>query len=236
MSTALITTHTTLDTHKLIACSLGLLKVIKSTALEEQLKELEVLIDQRKMLVPEVSTKEEYKKLFADIYTSYPQPTYCYLGDVTEIDEAAQEGMLKVLEEPPHNLTFVLSAREISLVKPTILSRSTVVTIPVEKVPSLLDQELLSESKKLLPECKLVVTELLKHSTESIREIEWKNIERVILDFWLWQLGYYTEMILVQTENHTQELLHIVKNIILAKKLNQENVQKKLVGEQLLVF
>jgi DNA polymerase III, delta subunit len=250
-TTHIIVTKTQLDATLLGAISVGYLENIAKAmrpstiwelyvvegqkAVESELAEYNKGIDANRILIPILKTKDEYKRFFAEIYSQYTQPTYCLLGDISTIDETAQEGMLKILEEPPTNLSLVLFAQDLSIVKPTILSRATVHVLPDKLIPLLLDTQLLETSKKYLPEYKSTLAELVQKKTTLIRDIDWKKVERPVLDFWLWQIGYYAEMLLAQGKINSDSLLTISTSISQARKYNQQNLQKKLVVESLVL-
>lgn len=196
-------------------------------------KDLETLQEQSRLTIPVIEKKEEYKKFFAEVYTAYRHPTYLVLGNLDSIDESAQEGMLKILEEPPTNLTLVLYSYTRNTIKPTIASRSIIHTIPMQLVTQMLDSEHSARIKKLFPEHTLVIKELIQQKPTTLRTIDFTKVEREDISLWLWQLSYMIEILTQQNKLDAEQSFALINKIITAQKLNQSNVQKKMVVESM---
>lgn len=71
-----------------------------------------------------------------DILYETPAGAYkiCIITDIHRLHTAAANALLKILEEPPPHLIFILTAEEKNSVLPTIISRSRVLSL--YKVPS----------------------------------------------------------------------------------------------------
>ena len=74
---------------------------------------------------------EDSRSVIKEAYISEEKVKYLILGGKSFTPEA-QNALLKVLEEPPRNIEFILIAPSKSVVLPTIRSR-----LPMRKIPSL---------------------------------------------------------------------------------------------------
>lgn len=68
------------------------------------------------------------------------------LNDITTATTAAQNKLLKTLEEPPQDVVFILTASSQSAVLPTIASRAKILLLP--RIPKIELQAALQETKK----------------------------------------------------------------------------------------
>jgi DNA polymerase III, delta subunit len=173
------------------------------------------------------SQKEQFRRFIqTEVYMRYRQPTILFLGDLTEYSDTLQEGMLKLLEEPPENLFIVLLAQSLSILKPTIVSRSQIHTLPLSLILANLDQTLLEKTKKL-PAPKDVVNNLLTNQKVEVEKVS--DYERNELDFWLWQVQTNLSFVYQQQTdaNTTQKVAEVLSKVLHARKLNSDNLQKK---------
>lgn len=184
------------------------------------------------LLIPTLKTKDEYKDFFVDLYTKHSKPVVLLLGDLSRIDETAQEGMLKVLEEPPEHVTLVLFSHHSASIKPTILSRSVLHTFPLNLAIQILDQEIAEATKLLLPNYRDTLQKIIKHQPVELTK-DLKKIEREHIDFWLWQLSYYIEQLGLQQTEHLTHLRERLAAVLYTAYLNSGNLQKKLLFEQI---
>lgn len=246
-TTHLFITHTFLDTQKRNGIAFSYLQQLSNglqprivwetfmSQLQHTQDQSEALfhksIVEQKLLVPELTKKEDFREFFAEIYTKHTQPVVIILGDLSQIDDSAQEGMLKVLEEPPEHVTLVLFAHHTALIKPTIRSRSVLHTFPLGLIVHLLDAQLVEETKTLLPDYRETLQRILKLQPIELKT-DIKKIERNHISFWLWQLTYYIEQLGMQQSLHIQHLRNRLQAVLTAMYLNEANVQKKLLFEQ----
>lgn len=70
---------------------------------------------------------EDAKAVIAEAYISEEKTKYILLGGY-EFNNVSQNALLKILEEPPHNIEFILIVASKSVLLPTILSR-----LPIKK-------------------------------------------------------------------------------------------------------
>ena len=173
------------------------------------------------------SQKEQFRRFIqTEVYMRYKQPTILFLGDLTEYSDTLQEGMLKLLEEPPDNLFIVLLAQSLSILKPTVISRSQIHTLPLPLILANLDQLLLEKIKKL-PSPKDVVNNLLTNQKIEVEKVS--DYERNELDFWLWQVQINLSFVYQQSSdsNTSQKVAEVLSKVLQARKLNTDNLQKK---------
>lgn len=169
------------------------------------------------------SQKETFRKFVStEVYVQYSKPSLLFLGDLTTYSDTLQEGMLKLLEEPPQNLTIVIFAQSLSLLKGTIISRSQIHNLDSKTIFANLDLKLLAKTKKL-PEPKTVVQNLLKNQKTQIDKIS--DFERSEIDFWLWQIQ--TNLTILYTQDPKTQIAEHINKLLQARKLNSDNLQKK---------
>jgi DNA polymerase-3 subunit delta' len=95
--------------------------------LENELKPSRVV----KFVVTDESFKIEHAKaVLAESYVSESQTKYIILGAI-DLTDIAQNSLLKLLEEPPHNIEFIIISPTKSNLLPTVRSR-----LPILKVSS----------------------------------------------------------------------------------------------------
>lgn len=177
------------------------------------------------IIVPELVAKKDFTENVFSFYKSYPNPSLLFLGDLNEFSIPAQEGMLKLLEEPPKNLIVILFSKDRSNILDTISSRCNFYNIPHNLVLRLLDQNMLNKTQTKLPKATDFINQWI--SLEPLSLPDPKNIEREEIEFWLWQLGVYLEIF--YKKNPHQSYLEKIIKITEAKKLNSQKVQKKFV-------
>jgi DNA polymerase III subunit gamma/tau len=178
-------------------------------------------------------SKSDFKQDVLSLFKHYQKPTILFLGNLDLLDESVQEGMLKLLEEPPENLFPVLFASGENDLLSTIKSRAQLHTLSKEIIFSLLSQDDLTVVKKYFPPAQELVKSILQQHTSvktSLLEIDFKKIERPIIDFWLWQLQVYAEEYLNQNLEQIQlieKTSELIEKILTARKYNSSSVQKK---------
>jgi DNA polymerase III, delta subunit len=175
------------------------------------------------------SKKEAFKKFISnEVYIQYNKPTLLFLGDLTTYSDVLQEGMLKLLEEPPINLYIVLFAQNLSQIKPTIISRSNVRLLNDKIIFTNLDARLLEKVKKL-PEPKVVVNLLINNKKVEIEKVA--DFERDELDFWMWQIQ--TNLTMIYAIEPETQIAEAITRTLKARQLNSQNLQKKFAVGQL---
>jgi len=91
----------------------------EAEVLENRLKPYRVV----KFLVTDESFKIEHAKaVLNESYVSESQTKYIIIGS-NEITDVAQNSLLKLLEEPPHNIEFIIISSTKSNLLPTVRSR-----------------------------------------------------------------------------------------------------------------
>jgi hypothetical protein len=169
------------------------------------------------------SKKETFKKFLQnDVWVSYASPTLLFLGDLSQYSESLQEGMLKLLEEPPTNLVIIVFAQNLSRIKPTIISRSRIQSIPTQIVFLSLNQKIVEKVKKL-PEPSVVVKNLLSNIKIEVDKVS--DYEREEIDMWLWQIE--TNLGMIYKEKPENKIAESITKVLRARQLNDQNLQKK---------
>jgi DNA polymerase III, delta subunit len=169
------------------------------------------------------SKKETFKKFLQnDVWVSYANPTLLFLGDLSQYSDSLQEGMLKLLEEPPTNLVIILFAQNLSRIKPTIISRSRIQTIPMQIVFQNLNPKIIEKVKKL-PEPSMVVKNLLGNTKIEVDKVS--DYEREEIDMWLWQIE--TNLGMIYKEKPENKIAESITKVLRARQLNDQNLQKK---------
>jgi hypothetical protein len=180
---------------------------------------------ERQILVPKIENMDDYKKYLPSLFQNYPEPTLVFLGDLSTLHESVQQGLLKLLEEPPANLFAVLFAQNQSQIIPTIKSRSRIHLLPKNIIMQNLEPQMMETVKKKLP----LVADIYKLIIQKkLFELpDFKNIEREEISLWLWQLTTYLEM--AYTQKPESQIALALEKTIFAQLLNSQNLQKKLV-------
>ena len=179
---------------------------------------------ERQILVPKIENMDDYKKYLPTLFRNYPEPTLVFLGDLSTLHESVQQGLLKLLEEPPVNLFIVLFAQNRSQIIPTIKSRSRIHLLPKNIIMSNLQIQIMESVKKKLP----LVGDIYKLiiQKKSFELPDFKNIEREEISLWLWQLTTYLET--AYTQKPEPQIALALEKTIFAQLLNSQNLQKKL--------
>jgi hypothetical protein len=142
-----------------------------------------------------------------------------------------QEGMLRILEEPPENLYIVLTAENKSQILPTITSRSHLIRLSEKLILELLDTSLLENVRKKLPEMKKFYPGYINDKFQL--SPDHKKLERQEIDLWLWQLEFTLRKVFAQKKD--LRIAKKIEKVLYAKTLNNQNLQKKFVLEGLVV-
>lgn len=106
--------------------------IIISERIEEEVQRLEQDLKPFRVVefvVTDESFKIEHAKaVLAEAYISASQTKYIIIG-ATDLTDVAQNSLLKLLEEPPHNIEFIIISPTKSNLLPTVRSR-----LPILKV------------------------------------------------------------------------------------------------------
>jgi hypothetical protein len=186
-------------------------------------------IDNQQIILPKIDSKEDFRNQVLSYYKDYTQPTILFLGNVGQFSLALQESFLKLLEEPPANLfIFLLSPGEFKLL-PTITSRSQIHYLNTDYIYQILDPEIKLKIEKKLPKPSDYIVQIFQNQTPEIKDIN--NLEREELEMWLWQIQESLEAL--YNQNPKTFLAEKIAQVLKARNLNLNNVQKKLVLAQL---
>jgi DNA polymerase III, delta subunit len=185
------------------------------------------LFSQQRVLVMEFEDKDDFRSSLSGIYKKYSEPVMLFLGNLANYSTALQEGMLRLLEEPPQNLHIVLFAQSRARILPTIISRSQFYVLPESFVLQNLNNKIQTKVTKKLPQPGEVVKDLIanKFNFEVIKEPS--KLEREEIDLWLWQLGIYLSQYYKQRP--VEQIARKIQRVLEAQKLNNQNTQKKFV-------
>jgi hypothetical protein len=178
-----------------------------------------------RILTPNLTGKKDFTESLLGFYEIYPQPTLLFLGSLNDYSLPMQEGMLKLLEEPPANLQILLLAQDRINILPTITSRCQFHQLPKSLVVALLDQDLLEKTKTKLPGVANWLKTWLTSPAPAWPDL--KNVEREEIDFWLWQVQSYLEEYYKQKPERA--LAGKLTQALQARQLNRQNLQKKFV-------
>ena len=152
----------------------------------------------------------------------FEKPTLLFLGDLSDLSNGVQEASLKLLEEPPYNLIIIIFAQNLSKIKPTIISRSRVQTIPINIVFQNLKSKVVEKVKKL-PEPSLAVKNLLGNVKIEVDKVS--DYEREEIDMWLWQIE--TNLGMIYKQKPEPKIAESINKVLRARQLNNQNLQKK---------
>ncbi len=167
--------------------------------------------------------KDDYQIKVQTLYKNFETPQLAIFGYIGNLDISVQQAMLKLLEEPPKNIQIVIYGHSLNQILPTIKSRVKVLDLPIQLILSHLNQDLLAQVKKKLPNptdfCKDV---LAKKAT--IPDL--KDLEREEINFWLWQNLYYMQQLYLGQP--LEQIANAILSLTQAYNYNNSNLQKKL--------
>ena len=177
------------------------------------------------ILTANFKDKEDFTDSLMAFYQSYNQPTFLFLGDLNNYSSLLQEGMLRLLEEPPENLNIILYAQNKTEILPTILSRSQNYTLSKPLALANLNQTLLEKVKKKLPAVADFCKDFIQNKDLVFPDL--KTTEREEISFWLWQILAYLEE--YYKHQSSPQLASKIEQVLTALSLNNQNLQKKFV-------
>ena len=195
----------------------------------EMLESLELNIASGRVIIPEIDGKKDFTSQLLSFYQKYPKPSLLFLGNLNQYSLPMQEGMLRILEEPPENLYIVLTAENKTQILPTITSRSQLIKLNQTLILELLDPNLLKNVREKLPYIKDFYPGYINDKYQL--EPDCKKLEREEIGFWLWQLEFTLKNIFLQKAD--LRIAKKIEKVLYAKMLNNQNLQKKFVLEGL---
>lgn len=158
-----------------------------------QLIEREKVANQIPFILQKIDDVRELKKI---LKFKFNQKTAILINKIDEATEEALNAFLKILEEPNENIIYILNAKNIDNVLPTIVSRCEVVPTPNTK-PQTLNKSQIERFLNSTTEQKIAIVEKLKDRDDAIHFVE--------------------DLILVERENknyqHIDVYLQTLKNL-----------------------
>lgn len=207
--------------------------ILTQTALDEN-KLIQYLQSkhQGKWIIPDYSSKSDFKEDLANLSIEYPVRTNLILGDLDTLSLSFQQSILKFLEEPPSNLQIFITKKSEFMLLPTIKSRVSIITLTNQEVISMLDVEYIENLKKLFTPVNDATNKLLKSSMvlEDFGDIA--NVEREDILFYLWQISFY--LTTAYTANPNPIIGKRITDVLLSKQNLMQSLQKKIALQPLL--
>ena len=231
MSTSIILTQTYVDYNyldKLVTYSYfnfnfgnwGELENIKEVSLQTSWQKIH---NSGQVHLLNIENKDDYQNKIQALYQNFETPQLVLFGYIGNLDISVQQAMLKLLEEPPKNVQIVIYGHSLNQILPTINSRVKIFNLPIQFILSHLDQDLLTQVKKKLPNpadfCKAMLSKTAIMPDP-------KDLERREIDFWLWQNLYYMQQLYLGQP--LDQVANSIFNLTQAYNYNNSNLQKKL--------
>lgn len=179
-------------------------------------------------------SKKDIKELVSEYYRVYSDDSILFLGNISSYSVPLQEGLLKILEEPPEKLHIVMFAHDVESLLPTIKSRSRVIHLEQKNVFELMDAELKEKVAKSFPAPSEIIKKIITNQIklEDFASINFPKITREEIDLWLYQMTVNAAM--VYKQKHQKQFASPIQKLSNARQLNKQNVQKKFVVYSLL--
>jgi hypothetical protein len=198
---------------------------------EKRIQLMEKMSNQQQVKIISFDSKKDYRDEIFSLYKHYEKPFLLFLGNISEYSVQLQEGMLRLLEEPPENLIIILFCHSRSELLPTIASRSSIHNLKMQDIFQVLHKDFSDQAKKKLPApldiSKAIISDRFHYS--EVKDIS--KIDREVIGLWLWQVSIYLTKIY-----ETNSTIHVskgIKKVLQAIELNNGNAQKKFVLAQL---
>jgi DNA polymerase III, delta subunit len=187
---------------------------------------------QGKWIIPDYSSKSDFKEDLSNLQIEYPIKTNLLLGDLDTLSLSFQQSILKFLEEPPSNLQIFITKKSEYMLLPTIKSRVEIISLTNQEVVSMLNLEYIEGLKKSFTPVNDATNKLLKSSMtlEDFGDIA--NIEREDIIFYLWQIGYY--LTTAYTTDPNPIIGKRITDVLLSKQNLMQSMQKKIALQPLL--
>jgi DNA polymerase III delta prime subunit len=192
---------------------------------------LEKMTNQQRIKMISFDSKKDYRDELMSLYTHYEKPFLLFLGNISEYSVQLQEGMLRLLEEPPENLILILFSHSRSELLPTITSRSSVHNLNMLDIFQVLHKDFSEQAKKKLPAPFDISKALIGNRFHYSEVKDISKIDREVIGLWLWQVNIY--LCKIYESNSTLAVSKSIKKVIQAIDLNNGNAQKKFVLAQL---
>jgi DNA polymerase III delta prime subunit len=202
-----------------------------SVAQEKRYELMEKMTNQQRIKMISFDSKKDYRDEIMSLYKHYEKPFLLFLGNISEYSVQLQEGMLRLLEEPPENLIIILFSHSRSGLLPTISSRSSVHNLHMHDIFQVLHKDFTDQAKKKLP-LPLEISKALigdQFHYSDVKDIS--KIDREVIGLWLWQVNMYLTKI--YEINSTIPVSKCINKVLQAIELNNGNAQKKFVLAQL---
>lgn len=196
---------------------------------QDKLEFLQYQITSAKVIIPEIDSKKDFTGQLFSFYQNYPSPSILFLGNLNQYSLPMQEGMLKILEEPPENLYIVLTAEYKAQILATITSRSNLIKLPEKFILAHLDTATSLSIKEKMPIIKDFYLDFINDKFSL--NLDFKKLEREEINLWLWQLEFALRNSFKQ--KNELRIAQKIEKILYAKILNNNNLQKKFVFEAL---
>jgi DNA polymerase III delta prime subunit len=233
-------THTYVDNHDLASIityhyfektKLDFSEIDFNISREKRNKLMEKMANQQRVKMISFDSKKDYRDEIMSLYKHYEKPFLLFLGNISEYSSQLQEGMLRLLEEPPKNLIIILFSHSRSELLPTISSRSRVHNLQMQDIFQVLHKGFTEQARKKLPTpldiSKAIIGGRFHYS--QVKDIS--KIDREVIGLWLWQVNMYLTKI--YESNSTLTVSKSIKKVLQATELNYRNAQKKFVLVQL---
>jgi hypothetical protein len=205
---------------------------IKLTKDEDDLiKKFESYMNTQSVILANLDGKKDYKKQLLSFYSHYEKPTLLFLGNISDYSIELQEGMLRLLEEPPANIHIILTCHTKQALLPTISSRARLYNLPSDIIFTLLNKSFLETVKKKLPLPLDTAKKIIHNSFQASDIKEISKLDRQHISLWLWQVGKYLDEIY---KNQPSILVaKSIEKVMKSSELNRANTLKKLIFTQL---
>jgi DNA polymerase III, delta subunit len=187
---------------------------------------------QGKWIIPDYSSKSDFKEDLSNLQIEYPIKTNLLLGDLDTLSLSFQQSILKFLEEPPTNLQIFITKKSEYMLLPTIKSRVEVLTLTNQGVITMLDTDYIEGLKKYFTPVNDATNKLLKSSMvlEDFGDIA--NVEREDIIFYLWQIGFY--LTIAYSADPNPIIGKRITDVLLSKQNLMQSMQKKIALQPLL--
>jgi DNA polymerase-3 subunit delta' len=165
---------------------------------------------------------EDIKSVIKETKIFNPKTRFYYLPDFHLSSIPAQNSFLKLLEEPPENVQFILSTDNKSNLLPTIISRVKIVKLD--------NQDRVKPNQELAE----ILSELIeKHNLKNLNKNLFKQLKKEDVTTLLDQIINYFRDRLESDKNSTV----IIKEIFYLKRLlESNNLNPQLTIDQALIF
>lgn len=206
----------------------SILNSINTDPIIDEFKDFAKLQSENRIIIIDPQSKEDYRVFLSHQRYSFSSPSIMFCGNLSSYSQQLQEGMLRLLEEPPEHLQIILFSRDESTVIPTIRSRCQSMYLPTKRVFALLDNQYIQSVSKKLPPPSEIVKQLIQNTAlATLQTLDYATLEREDIEFWFWQIATNLEFLYKKTPK--TDIAKLISRVYSARILNQSNAQKKLV-------